>query len=123
MINNNSSALTDQIIQDLEKHIQSVEIDPHLLNTGEIISVGDGVAIIKGLSQARMGEMLDMGNGIYGLVLNLNKNSVGVVILGDYQHIKAGGEVRSTGKLLSIPVGNSLLGRVINPLGQIAAYL
>ena len=119
MINNNSSALTDQIIQDLEKHIQSVEIDPHLLNTGEIISVGDGVAIIKGLSQARMGEMLDMGNGIYGLVLNLNKNSVGVVILGDYQHIKAGGEVRSTGKLLSIPVGNSLLGRVINPLGQV----
>jgi F-type H+-transporting ATPase subunit alpha len=80
--------------------------------------IGDGVAKIEGLDDAMLNEMLDFGNGITGIVLNLEETEVGAIILGDYTHIKEGQEVRTTGKLLQVPVGMGLLGRVVNTLGE-----
>jgi F-type H+-transporting ATPase subunit alpha len=80
--------------------------------------VGDGVAKIEGLSDAMLNEMIDLGNGVTGLALNLDETEVGVVILGDYTQLKEGGEARTTGKLLQVPVGKGLLGRVVNLLGE-----
>ncbi len=85
---------------------------------GIIREIGDGVAKIEGLSDAMLNEMLDFGNGITGLALNLEETEVGVIILGDYTQLKEGDEVRTTGKLLQVPVGKGLLGRVVNVLGQ-----
>jgi F-type H+-transporting ATPase subunit alpha len=80
--------------------------------------IGDGVAKIEGLTDAMLNEMLDFGNGITGLALNLEETEIGAIILGDYTGIKEGYEVRTTGKLLQVPVGKGLLGRVVNTLGQ-----
>ncbi len=80
--------------------------------------IGDGVAKVEGLSDAMLNEMLDFGNGIVGLALNLEETEVGAIILGDYTAIKEGQEVRTTGKLLQVPVGKALLGRVVDSLGQ-----
>src|SRR5213078_5243056 len=80
--------------------------------------IGDGVAKVEGLTNAMLNEMLDLGHGITGLVLNLEETEVGVIILGDYTQLKEGDEARTTGKLLQVPVGKSLLGRVVNVLGQ-----
>jgi len=87
-------------------------------NEGIIREVADGVARIEGLSDAMLNEMIDLGHGITGLALNLDRNEVGVVILGDYTELGEGDEVRATGKLLQVPVGKGLLGRVVNTLGQ-----
>ncbi|HEX3889666.1 MAG TPA: F0F1 ATP synthase subunit alpha, partial [Verrucomicrobiae bacterium] len=80
--------------------------------------IGDGVAKIEGLTDTMLNEMLDFGNGVTGLALNLEETEVGAIILGDYTKIKEGDEVRTTGKLLQVPVGKGLLGRVVNALGQ-----
>ena len=87
-------------------------------NVGTIREIADGVARIEGLSDAMLNEMIDLGHGITGLALNLEQNEVGVVILGDYTELGEGDEVRATGKLLQVPVGKGLLGRVVNTLGQ-----
>jgi len=87
-------------------------------NEGIIREIADGVARIEGLSDAMLNEMIDLGHGITGLALNLDQNEVGVVILGDYTELGEGDEVRATGKLLQVRVGNGLLGRVVNTLGQ-----
>jgi F-type H+-transporting ATPase subunit alpha len=85
---------------------------------GEIVSLGDGVATISGLADAMMSEILEFPQKTYGLVLNLQSHTVGAIILGDSQHLKEGQEVTTTGKVLEIPVGEQLIGRVIDPLGQ-----
>src|SRR5499425_3683531 len=85
---------------------------------GVIREIGDGVAKIEGLTDAMLNEMLDLGHGITGLALNLEENEVGVIILGDYTQLLEGDEVRTTGKLLQVPVGKNLLGRVVNTLGE-----
>jgi F-type H+/Na+-transporting ATPase subunit alpha len=87
-------------------------------NVGVIREVGDGVAKIEGLSDAMLNEMINLGNGVTGLALNLDETEVGVVVLGDYTELKEGGKARTTGKLLQVPVGNGLLGRVVNLLGE-----
>jgi len=87
-------------------------------SVGKIITLGDGVATISGLNDAMMSEILEFPRQTYGLVLNLEKHSVGAIILGGYQHLKEGDEVATTGKILQIPVGEALLGRVIGPLGN-----
>src|SRR5205807_7347299 len=87
-------------------------------NVGVIREVGDGVAKAEGLSDAMLNEMLDLGHGITGLALNLEETEVGVIILGDYTQLEEGDEVRTTGKLLQVPVGKGLLGRVVNMLGE-----
>ncbi len=83
-----------------------------------MLEVGDGIARVYGLSDVMAGEMVEFPGGINGLAFNLEENSVGVIILGDYLRINAGDEVRSTGRLLSVPVGEAVLGRVIDPLGS-----
>src|SRR5260370_23425473 len=87
-------------------------------NVGVIREIGDGVAKIEGLPDAMLNEMIDLGHGITGLALNLEETEVGVIILGDYTQLEEGDEVRTTGKLLQVPVGKGLLGRVVNTLGQ-----
>src|SRR5689334_21646968 len=87
-------------------------------NVGVIREIGDGVARVEGLSDAMLNEMLDLGHGITGLALNLEETEVGVIILGDYTKLQEGDEVRATGKLLQVPVGKGLLGRIVNTLGE-----
>jgi F-type H+-transporting ATPase subunit alpha len=106
------------LLQELEAQIAGATISPARQNVGTIREVGDGVAKVDGLTDAMLNEMLDMGHGIIGLALNLEQTEVGVIILGDYTQLEEGGEVRTTGKLLQVPVGLGLLGRVVNTLGE-----
>jgi F-type H+-transporting ATPase subunit alpha len=106
------------ILKEIEEKISSVKTSVSRRNVGIVREVSDGVAKIEGLDDAMLNEMLDFGNGITGIVLNLEETEVGAIILGDYTHIKEGQEVRTTGKLLQVPVGMGLLGRVVNTLGE-----
>ena len=108
----------DEIASVLEKEIASFEDRLDVSQVGKVIEVGDGIARIYGLSNAMAGEMLDFGNDMYGQVFNLEEETVGAVIFGDCSRIKEGDVVKSTGELLSVPVGRELLGRVVNALGQ-----
>src|SRR4051795_6281982 len=102
------------LLQDIEAQISGVKTATARQNVGTVREIGDGVAKIEGLSDAMLNEMLDFGNGVVGLALNLEESEVGAIILGDYTHVKEGQEVRTTGKLLQVPVGKGLLGRVVN---------
>src|SRR6267143_7082711 len=106
------------LLQDIEEQITGVKTTNARQNVGTVREIGDGVAKIDGLSRARLNEMLDFGHGITGLALNLEESEVGAIILGDYTQIEEGDEVRCTGKLLQVPVGKGLLGRVVNTLGE-----
>jgi F-type H+/Na+-transporting ATPase subunit alpha len=106
------------LLKELEAQIAGLTTTTARQNVGIIREVGDGVARVEGLTDAMLNEMLDLGHGITGLALNLEETEVGVVILGDYTQLQEGDEVRTTGKLLQVPVGKSLLGRVINTLGE-----
>jgi F-type H+/Na+-transporting ATPase subunit alpha len=106
------------LLQELEAQIASATISSARQNVGTIREVGDGVARVDGLTDAMLNEMLDLGHGIIGLALNLEQTEVGVIILGDYTQLEEGDEVRTTGKLLQVPVGLGLLGRVVNTLGE-----
>jgi F-type H+-transporting ATPase subunit alpha len=103
---------------ELEEEIAGAKATAARQNVGVIREIGDGVAKIEGLSDAMLNEMIDLGHGITGLALNLDETEVGVVILGDYTELEEGNEVRTTGKLLQVPVGKGLLGRVVNTLGE-----
>ena len=87
-------------------------------NEGTIVSLADGIARIQGLNQVMSGEMIEFPGGVYGLALNLERDSVGAVVLGEFSHLKEGDKVACTGKILEVPVGRELLGRVVNALGQ-----
>src|SRR5215471_4280448 len=106
------------LLQELEAQIAGVKTETLKQNVGVIREIGDGVARVEGLTDAMLNEMLDLGRGITGLALNLEETEVGVIILGDYTQLEEGDEVRTTGKLLQVPVGKGLLGRVVNTLGQ-----
>ena len=106
------------LLQEIEAQIAGVKTGVARQNVGIVREIGDGVAKIEGLTDAMLNEMLDFGNGITGLALNLEETEVGAIILGDYTEIKEGQEVRTTGKLLQVPAGKGLLGRVVNSLGQ-----
>ena len=106
------------LLQEIEAQISGLKAGVAKQNVGVVREIGDGVAKIEGLADAMLNEMLDFGNGIIGLALNLEETEVGAIILGDYTGIKQGQEVRTTGKLLQVPVGKALLGRVVNSLGQ-----
>src|SRR5437868_14918515 len=105
------------LLQEIEAQIAGVKTATAKQNVGIVREIGDGVAKIEGLTDAMLNEMLDFGNGITGLALNLEETEVGAIILGDYTKIEEGGEVRTTGKLLQVPAGKGLLGRVVNSLG------
>src|SRR6058998_1682986 len=106
------------LLQEIEAQIAGVKTIPAKQNVGTVREIGDGVARIEGLTYAMLNEMLDFGNNVTGLALNLEETEVGAIILGDYTSVKEGQEVRTTGKLLQVPVGKGLLGRVVNTLGQ-----
>jgi F-type H+-transporting ATPase subunit alpha len=106
------------LLQDIEAQIAGAKTDVARENVGIVREIGDGVAKIEGLTGAMMNERLDFGNGVSGLALNLEETEVGAVILGDHTGINEGTEVRTTGELLSVPVGKGLLGRVVDSLGQ-----
>src|SRR5215210_1742087 len=106
------------ILQDIEAQISGAKTGVARQNVGVVREIGDGVAKIEGLTDAMLNEMLDFGNGVVGLALNLEETEVGAIILGDYTGVKEGQEVKTTGKLLQVPVGKGLLGRVVNTLGQ-----
>src|SRR5499427_8834303 len=106
------------LVQELEAQITRAWTRGARQNVGVISEIGDGVAKIEGLTDAMLNEMIDLGHGITGLALNLEESEVGVIILGDYTQLEEGSEARTTGKLLQVPVGKGLLGRVVNTLGE-----
>ncbi len=106
------------LLQEIEAQIAGVKTSIAKQNVGVVREISDGVAKVEGLTEAMLNEMLDFGNGVTGLALNLEDTEVGAIILGDYTTVKQGQEVRTTGKLLQVPVGKGLLGRVVNVLGQ-----
>ncbi|HUB87430.1 MAG TPA: F0F1 ATP synthase subunit alpha [Verrucomicrobiae bacterium] len=106
------------LLQEIEAQISGAKIATAKQNVGTVREIGDGVAKIEGLTDAMLNEMLDFGNGITGIALNLEETEVGAIILGDFTKIEEGDEVHTTGKLLQVPVGKGLLGRVVNALGE-----
>src|SRR4029077_2557463 len=106
------------LLQEIEAQIAAVKTATNRQNIGTVREISDGVAKIEGLTDAMLNEMLDFGNGVIGLALNLEETEVGAIILGDYLGIHEGTEVKTTGKLLSVPVGKGLLGRVVDCLGR-----
>ena len=106
------------LLRDIEAQIAGAKTAALKQNVGVIREIGDGVAKIEGLADAMLNEMIDLGEGITGLVLSLEETEVGVIVLGDYTKLKEGREARTTGKLLQVPVGKGLLGRVVNVLGE-----
>lgn len=108
----------DEIASVIQQEIKQYESKIDVRQVGRVLEVGDGIAQVYGLSDVMSGEMVEFSNGVMGLAFNLEENSVGVIILGDYLKINEGDEVRSTGRLLSVPVGEAVLGRVIDPLGN-----
>ncbi|HXY24133.1 MAG TPA: F0F1 ATP synthase subunit alpha [Candidatus Acidoferrum sp.] len=106
------------LLREIELEIMGAKASAARQNVGVIREVGDGVAKVEGLADAMLNEMLDLGHGVTGLALDLGETEVGVIILGDYTHLQEGDEVRGTGRLLEVPVGKGLLGRVVNTLGE-----
>ena len=106
------------ILREIESQISQAKTAVTKQNVGTIRELADGVAKVEGLSEAMLNEMIDLGKGITGLALNLEETEVGVILMGDYTQLEEGDEVRTTGKLLQVPVGKPLLGRVVNTLGE-----
>ncbi len=100
--------------EQLERYQSEVEVS----NVGSVIYVGDGIARVYGLQGAMAGELLEFTGGTYGMVLNLEEDNVGAVLLGDYYHIKEGDVVKTTGRIMEVPAGDAMLGRVVSPLGE-----
>lgn len=106
------------IIQKLKDQISGFDPKAEISHVGIVTEVGDGIAKINGLSEVAAMEMLDFGNNTFGVALNLEERSVGAIILGAFEHIKQGDTVKATGKILSVPVGENLIGRVVGALGE-----
>src|SRR6202044_825291 len=114
-----SMAIKATEISDLIKQrIENFRSVTEARNVGSIVSITDGICRIYGLADARYGEMLEFPGNTFGLALNLERDSVGAVVLGDYKHISEGSEVKTTGRILEVPVGPELLGRVVDALGN-----
>jgi F-type H+-transporting ATPase subunit alpha len=108
----------DEIASVLQAEIEQFESQVDVREVGTVLEVGDGIARVHGLSGVMANEMVEFSNGIRGLAFNLEENSVGVIILGDYLQIEEGDEVKALGELLSVPVGDAVIGRVLDPLGN-----
>jgi F-type H+-transporting ATPase subunit alpha len=105
------------LLEEIKAQIINLKTDVAQTNIGTVREISDGVAKIEGLSGAALNEMLEFPHGIIGIALNLEETEVGAIIIGDFGKIKEGDEVRTTGKLLQVPVGKALLGRVVDALG------
>jgi len=112
------SDLIRQITSDLQKQIDEFQPSLGLQDVGTVLDAGDGIARVKGLNDVRSQELVQFDNGIVGIAFNLEKDNVGVIIMGDYTGIEEGMTVRATGRIASVPVGDSLIGRVVNALGE-----
>jgi F-type H+/Na+-transporting ATPase subunit alpha len=106
------------LLQEIESTISKAKTSTQKQNVGVVREIADGVAKIEGLSDVMLNEMVEFPGGLYGLALNLEETDVGAIILGDFSKIKEGDEVKTTGRLLEVPVGKELLGRVVNALGE-----
>ena len=108
----------EDITSILKQQIEQFGTSITAVDTGTIVEVSDGIARIHGLSEVRASELLEFPNGVMGMALNLEEESVGAIIMGDYSHLKEGDEVRLTGRIVEVPVGEALIGRVVDGLGQ-----
>ncbi|HLK16255.1 MAG TPA: F0F1 ATP synthase subunit alpha, partial [Fimbriimonadaceae bacterium] len=108
----------EEITSILERELERFERTADVESVGTVLQDGDGIARVYGLPNCQMGELLEFPNGVTGLALNLEEDSIGVILIGDSTKIKEGDEVRQSGRIIEIPVGNALLGRVVNALGQ-----
>src|SRR5687767_8567202 len=109
----------DEIVSVLQREISTLGSGQDVREVGRVLEVGDGIARVYGLSGVMAGEMVEFtSTGIRGLAFNLEESSVAIIILGDYLKIQEGDEVKSTGELLRVPVGDALIGRVVDPLGN-----
>ncbi|KQO10954.1 F0F1 ATP synthase subunit alpha [Paenibacillus sp. Leaf72] len=108
----------DEISTLIKQQIEQYKSEIQVVDVGTVISIGDGIARVHGLENAMQGELLEFSNGVVGMALNLEESNVGVVILGPYKDIREGDQVKRTGRIMEVPVGEELLGRVVNPLGQ-----
>src|SRR5574341_1197277 len=108
----------DEITKILREQIENFESRIAVDEVGSIISLGDGIARVHGLDKVMAGELLAFPHGVAGIAMNLEEDQVGSVLLGDYTELKEGDEVRRTGRIMSVPVGEAMVGRVVNALGQ-----
>ena len=107
-----------EISELIKKKIEGLDLQTEARTEGTVVSLMDGIARIHGLSDAMQGEMIEFPGGVFGLALNLEQDSVGAVVMGDYEHISEGDTCRCTGRILEVPVGEGLLGRVVDSLGK-----
>ncbi|OLO42282.1 F0F1 ATP synthase subunit alpha [Alkalihalophilus pseudofirmus] len=112
------SIKAEEISSLIKQQIENFQSDIEVTDVGTVIRVGDGIALAHGLENVMAGELLEFSNGVMGMAQNLEENSVGIVILGPFTNIREGDEVKRTGRIMEVPVGEALLGRVVNPLGQ-----
>ena len=107
-----------EISELIRAKIQNLPSSTEVRTTGTVVSVTDGIVRVHGLADVMQGEMLEFPGNTFGLAMNLERDSVGAVVLGEYEHISEGDEVKTTGRILEVPVGRELVGRVVNALGQ-----
>src|SRR5438874_12560303 len=107
-----------EISELIRNKIQNLSLSADVRTQGTVVTVTDGICRVHGLSDVMQGEMLEFPNNTFGLALNLERDSVGAVILGEYEHITEGDTVKCTGRILEVPIGPELTGRVVNALGQ-----
>jgi len=108
----------DDITTRIRREIESFEAPLKTVDVGYVLEVGDGIARVSGLSDVKASEMVQFENGTLGIAFNLERDQVGVIIMGEYTEIEEGQTVRATGRIVSVPVGDDLIGRVVNALGQ-----
>src|SRR6267143_3582979 len=108
----------EEISKIIREQIGSYAVDVDVAEVGSVVSLGDGIARVHGVERAMAGEMLEFPHGVFGIALNLEEDSVGAVLLGEYIEIKEGDQVKRTGRIISVPVGDAVIGRVVNSLGE-----
>src|SRR5512145_304027 len=108
----------DEIARLIREQVGNYAVDVDVAEVGTVVSIGDGIARVHGVERAMSGEMLEFPHGVFGIALNLDEDSVGTVLLGESREIKEGDQVKRTGRIISVPVGEELVGRVVNALGQ-----
>src|SRR5919198_3505510 len=108
----------DEITQLIRQQIENYESKVAVDEVGTVITLGDGIARVHGLDKVMAGELLSFPHGVSGIAMNLEEDQVGVVLLGEYTEIKEGDQVKRSGRIMSVPVGDAMIGRVVNALGQ-----
>src|ERR1043165_7392545 len=108
----------EEITSILKERIEAYDVETDLAEVGTVLQIGDGIARVYGLENCVALELLELEHGVTGLALNLEEDNVGAALFGDWEHVREGEPVRRSGHVASVPVGDALLGRVVNPLGQ-----